>query len=127
MSHRVVHPRSTGERIHVLFDILHQDLRHLLFHQLSGRPVARTVEDSSDEFRFRTPAVLGMMSDRHLFTHVSYLFLRAVDVVPSRMIAACCPVGPSGPLLLALGLAVCFVIGLPPPVGTRSSAFSFCR
>ncbi|MEO1528539.1 MAG: cytochrome c biogenesis protein CcsA [Planctomycetota bacterium] len=60
-------------------------------------------------FKWRTPAVLGMMGIG-IFTHVSFLFLRVVDlaVEDDRGLLASWA---EWSLLLALGLAICFVIG----------------
>ncbi|MEL6109777.1 MAG: cytochrome c biogenesis protein CcsA [Planctomycetota bacterium] len=60
------------------------------------------------ELRFRTAAVLGMMGIG-IFTHVSFLFLRAIDVAveDDRGLLASWA---EWSLLLALGLAICFVV-----------------
>lgn len=60
------------------------------------------------QFRFRTPAVLTMMS-LGLFTHVSYLFLRAL-YAPAEADRGLLSSWAEWSLLLALGLAVCFLI-----------------
>ena len=60
------------------------------------------------QFRFRVAAVLTMMG-LGLFTHASYLFLRAVDM-PVDGERGLLSSWAEWSLLLALGLAVCFVI-----------------
>ncbi|MCO8121722.1 cytochrome c biogenesis protein CcsA [Stieleria sp. TO1_6] len=60
------------------------------------------------QFRFRTPAVLVMMGIG-LFTHVSYLFLRAVNL-PVDDNRGLLSSWAEWSLLLALGLAICFFI-----------------
>ena len=59
-------------------------------------------------FRGRVPAVLTMMG-LGLFTHVSYLFLRAVDA-PTDGGRGLLSSWAEWSLLLALGLAICFMI-----------------
>jgi ABC-type uncharacterized transport system permease subunit len=58
--------------------------------------------------RFRTQAVLTMMA-LGLFTHISYLFLRALDL-PTDGERGLLSSWAEWSLLLALGLAICFVI-----------------
>ena len=60
------------------------------------------------QFRFRMPAVLTMMG-LGLFTHVSYLFLRAIDL-PVEDGRGLLSSWAEWSLLLALGLAICFFI-----------------
>lgn len=60
------------------------------------------------QFRIRIPAVLTMMG-LGLFTHISYLFLRAVDL-PADDGRGLLSSWAEWSLLLALGLAICFVI-----------------
>ncbi|QDV47986.1 Cytochrome C assembly protein [Stieleria neptunia] len=60
------------------------------------------------QFRFRMPAVLTMMG-LGLFTHVSYLFLRAIDM-PIEDGRGLLSSWAEWSLLLALGLAICFFI-----------------
>lgn len=60
------------------------------------------------QFRWRMPAVLAMMA-LGLFTHVSYLFLRALDL-PVEGDRGLLSSWAEWSLLLALGLAICFVI-----------------
>ncbi|MCS7467376.1 cytochrome c biogenesis protein CcsA [Stieleria sp. ICT_E10.1] len=60
------------------------------------------------QFRFRMPAVLTMMG-LGLFTHVSYLFLRAIDM-PVEDGRGLLSSWAEWSLLLALGLAICFLI-----------------
>lgn len=60
------------------------------------------------QFRGRVPAVLAMMG-LGLFTHVSYLFLRAVDA-PTDGGRGLLSSWAEWSLLLALGLAICFMI-----------------
>jgi len=60
------------------------------------------------QYRFRTPAVLTMMG-LGLFTHVSYLFLRVL-YSPAEADRGLLSSWAEWSLLLALGLAICFLI-----------------
>ena len=116
------HSATSSVRDAVLFEILHKISVTCFF---ASYVVALVLEMSRlvGNFGFRKPAVLAMMG-LGIFTHVSYLFLRAVYPAVEDDRGLLSSWG-RWSLFLALGLAVIFVIAYLRQ-STPSSVSFFC-